>query len=227
MERVKCSGTGFAKCGRHQSNVGGGSRWDGQLSVLPALKWLRSAQVKWSGSKHPVMLLGGLRRCSRGTKPSNNPLTLSPKAKQNPELLRRPDTEEKRKAWGSQRGGGNLTKPYSCISPQKYTEPSLCPRTNGWSGSSKNNGEGKYTWPLPTYTHTHMLKDTHSHIPLAHFTYMVNNKFTMLTGLQWGEFTQVTSSDCFIHLTVDRCLSAAGTTSGLHCSWYVMFKKLD
>lgn len=49
----------------------------------------------------------------------------------------------------------------ACNSPQKYTEHSLCLRTNGRSGSSKNNGEGKYTWPLPN-TYTHTLKHTHT-----------------------------------------------------------------
>lgn len=35
--------------------------------------------------------------------------------------------------------------------------------------------------------HIHTLKHTHSHIPLVHFTHMVNKKFIILMGLQWGE----------------------------------------
>lgn len=80
----------------------------------------------------------------------------------------------------------------ACNSPQNYTEHSLCLRTNGRSGSSKNNGEGKYTWPLPN-TYTHVQTHTQSHIPLVHFTHMVNKKFIMLLGQQWGGgVTQVT-----------------------------------
>lgn len=42
----------------------------------------------------------------------------------------------------------------------KYTERTLSVRTNGWSGSSKNNGEGKYTWsPSNTHTHIHSLAE--------------------------------------------------------------------
>ena len=48
----------------------------------------------------------------------------------------------------------------------KYTEPTLSVRTNGRSGSSKNNGEGKYTWS-PSNTHTHTQNDIH----LVHFTH--------------------------------------------------------
>lgn len=86
----------------------------------------------------------------------------------------------------------------ACNSPQNYTEHSLRLRTNGRSGSSKNNGEGKYTWPLP-HTYTHVQTHTQSHIPLVHFTHMVNKKFIMLLGQQWGEVTQVTLSCCLIH----------------------------
>lgn len=53
---------------------------------------------------------------------------------------------------------------------KKYTEHSLCLRTNGQSGSSKNNGEGKYTWPLPN-TYTHAQAHTQSHSFGAFHTY--------------------------------------------------------
>lgn len=55
---------------------GGGSQRDGQQPILPALNWLGSAPsdlVKWSGPKHPVMVLGGLRRWSHSAGPPTNP----------------------------------------------------------------------------------------------------------------------------------------------------------
>lgn len=129
---------------------------------------------------------------------------------------------------GNERGGGNATKPYSCNSPQKYTEPSLCLRTNGRSGSSKNNGEGKYTWPLPTHTHAQTHTHTQSHIPLVHFTHMVNKKFIILMmGLQWGEGDTGNSIWLFIHHIANRCISAAGTTSGPLGQWPLMLTNLD
>lgn len=58
-------------------------------------------------------------------------------------------------------------------------------------------------------THTHTRSNTHtqSHIPLVHFTHMVNKKFIILMGQQWGKVTQVTPSCCFIHHIVQMYLS--------------------
>lgn len=142
---------------------GGGSQRDGQQPILPALNWLGSGPsdlVKWSRPKHPVMVLGGLRRWSHSAGPPTNPPS---KTKQNPELLSRADAEEKQELEGAQRGGGNATKPYTCDRPQKYTEHKLRLRTNGRSAHSKNNGKGMYAWPLPMHAciHTHA-QESHS-----------------------------------------------------------------
>lgn len=67
------------------------------------------------------------------------------------------------------------------------------------------------------FQHIHTLKHTHtqSHIPLVHFTHMVNKKFIILMmGLQWGEGDTGNSIWLFIHHIANRCISAAGTTSG-------------
>lgn len=45
----------------------------------------------------------------------------------------------------------------------KYTERTLSVRTNGRSGSSKNNGEGKRAWsPSHTQNDVHLLHFTHA-----------------------------------------------------------------
>ncbi len=56
---------------------------------------------------------------------------------------------------------------------------------------------------------------------------MVNKKFIIRMGLQWGKATQVTPSGCFIHHIANRCISAAGTTSGLLGRRPLMLKELD
>lgn len=71
------------------------------------------------------------------------------------------------------------------------------------------------THGLSQHIHTHSNTHTPRHIPVVHFTHMVNKNFIILMGLQWGKLTQVTPSGRFIHHIADRCISAAGTTSGL------------
>lgn len=64
----------------------------------------------------------------------------------------------------------NQTLKLPATALKKYTEHSLCLRTNGRFGSSKNNEEGKYTWPLPN-TYTLLNTHTQSHSFGAFHTY--------------------------------------------------------
>lgn len=94
----------------------------------------------------------------------------------------------------------------ACNSPQKYTEPGLSLRTNGWSGSSKNNGEGKHTWPFPN-TYTQAQTHTQSHSFGAFHTYG-KQEVHYTDGTAMGWVVRVTPAGCFIYHNVQMCLSS-------------------
>lgn len=90
----------------------------------------------------------GVRRPARTpTDSTDSP----PKTKQTTELLRQQDTEEKQETGVGVEKEGHRVQPNPGAAHNgalKYTERTLSVRTNGRSGSSKNNGEGKYTWSV-------------------------------------------------------------------------------
>ena len=165
------------------------------------------------------MVLGGLRRCLHSTRRPSNPPP-HPRLNKIPNYCADLTPERNGTARGGRKCNQNLLQ-----QPSKSTQSTVC-ASEQMASLVAVKTMGRVSTHGLSQTHTHTLKHTHSHIPLVHFTHMVNKKFIILMGLQWGGgATQVTPSGWFVHHVASRCISAADTTSGLLRLLTSMLKK--